>query len=154
MRLVVLCISALLLVAAACSDDTKAPTPDHKLVPLEGGVKPDATTKSDGVTTSDGKPAGSDGPGTNLPCGAATDYAQNCSKACPTGAQQIACMVKCNDDGLKSTCASGKPLMEALVTCLTTICTSDCMAGPTPACVSCTKTKCKTDYDACYAHKC
>jgi hypothetical protein len=154
MRLVVLStISALLLVA--CSDDTQTPPKaDQKISTADLALREAQAPKPDGVTTSDGKPAGSDGPGTNLSCGAATTYAQTCTKGCPTGAGLLPCLVKCNDDALKAVCASGKALMEKLVTCISTTCITDCSAGATPACETCTKDKCKADYDACYAHSC
>ncbi len=161
MRLIALSsILLLVLVGAACSDDTKAPTPDQKIAGKDLALgeaqppKPDGNTKADGVKAGDGKPAGSDGFGTNLSCGDAVTATQGCTKGCPAGAGLLPCLVKCNDDGLKAVCAAGKPLMEKLVTCISTTCAGDCMGGATPACETCTKSKCKTDYDACYAHKC
>jgi hypothetical protein len=158
MRIIALSISALLMVAA-CSDDTQAPKPDQKLVPLDLALREAQPPKPDGVTGTDAKPASdgttaSDAAGGALSCGGATDDAQTCTKTCPSGTGLLPCLVKCNDDARKKACATGQVLFDKLVTCISTTCIADCIAGATPACETCTKTKCKTDYDTCYAHKC
>jgi hypothetical protein len=150
MRSIAICTAALLLslAASACSDDTKQPSPDQKL-PGKDLKAGEATTP-----TPDGKGPTGDGNAMALSCAQATDCSDKCSNACPAGAQQLACIVKCNEDCKAKACESGKTVYDKLTGCIATKCIGDCLTGATPACKTCTQTKCPTEYADCNAHKC
>lgn len=137
----------LLLVGAiglglACGDDDDNGT-------IDGG-----TSTADGAGITDGGGTTTDGGGSvDVDTGKGSCKAiSSCSEKCdPSGSGYDGCVSGCKSEGS----SQAQQLFDAFTTCAALAsegaCSEDCSGSDHQACVQCTTTACKTEWDACQA---
>ena len=87
-------------------------------------------------------------------CGEISACTDRCGGRCPSGIRKLGCLMGCKNDCRASGCGSAKKLFDDLTGCIQRHCLSECMAGPTAECRSCTEKECASETLQCLKHAC